>query len=93
MFHNTLLVVPMANWHNFYQDILDAYSNKGRAFYDHGLIHLISSDVEWAALPGNEPVADANGDLQPVPHLVSLFDRSYLRIMLQLQQLHYIIEK
>lgn len=66
MFHNTLLVDPMANWHNFYQDVLDAYSNKGRAFYDHGLIHLICSDAEWAALPGNEPVADANGDLQPV---------------------------
>ena len=63
-FHNTLLVDPMANWHNFYQDVLDAYSNKGRAFYDHGLIHLICSDAEWASLPGNEPVADANGDLQ-----------------------------
>jgi len=57
----------MANWHNFYQDVLDAYSNKGRAFYDHGLIHLICSDAEWNTLPGNEPVADANGDLQPVP--------------------------
>lgn len=67
MFNTTLLLDPMANWHLFYQDVLDAYSTRGRAFYDNGLIHMVCSDAEWSSLPGNEPVADANGDLQPVP--------------------------
>ena len=67
MFDTTLLVDPMMNWHPFYQNVLDAYSNKGRAHYDHGLIHLVCTDVEWNSLPGNEPVLDLNGDLQPIP--------------------------
>lgn len=67
MFDTTLLVDPMTNWHPFYQNVLDAYSNKGRAFYDNGLIHLVCTDEEWNALPGNEPILDANGDLQPIP--------------------------
>ena len=31
------------------------------------LSNLVCSDAEWIALPGNEPVLDDNGDLQPVP--------------------------